>query len=147
MQRALIASLAALLMGGSALAAGGCASMPEPCTSQWVHWKTERFISEFVADHRKEFNDARNSSVLFSGIGGENTAGSIPMIVLAAAGVVTLAADFMNDLWPEVSDAISECDTAPRAAQLFASILREQGVDERAARAVEDLGLLLDRAG
>jgi hypothetical protein len=51
----------------------------------------------------------------------------------------------MSDLWPEVRDALSQCDTAPQAAQLFASMLREQGVDERAARAVEDLGLLLDR--
>ena len=34
-----------------------------------------------------------------------------------------------------------------RAAQLFASILREQGVDERATKAIEDMGLLLDRRG
>ncbi len=67
--------------------------------------------------------------------------------ILAAAGMVTLASDFMEDLWPEVRDAMSECDTAPKATQLFASILREQGVDERAAKAVEDLGLLLDRRG
>jgi hypothetical protein len=122
-----------------------CASTPKPCTSEWVHWKTERFISRFVKDHQKEFADARNSSVIFSGMGGIDTSAGIPMMLLAAGGMLTLASDFMNDLYPELRDAVSECDTAPRASQLFASILRDQGVDERAAKAVEDLGMLLDR--
>ncbi len=126
-------------------AMSGCASMPEPCTAEWVHWKTERFVADFVRGHQKQFADARNSAAMFSSIGGPDTSGNIPILVLTAAGVITLATDFMSDLWPEVSDALSQCDTSPRAAQLFASILREQGVDERAARAVEDLGLLLDR--
>ncbi len=140
MKRAIAAGLAALVLGSS-----GCASMPEPCTSEWIDWKTERFISDFVRGHEKEFRDARNSAAMFSGVGGIDTSKNIPMVVLAAAGMISLASDFMSDLWPEVSDAVSECDTAPRAAQLFASILRRQGVDERAAKAVEDLGLLLDR--
>lgn len=140
MKRTVIAGLAMIALTGA-----GCASMPEPCTSEWVHWKTDRFVSDFVRNHQKQFADARNSAALFAGVGGLDTSGGIPMMVLAAAGVVTLASDFMNDLWPEVRDAVSQCDTAPRATQLFASILREQGVDERAAKAVEDLGLLLDR--
>jgi len=122
-----------------------CASTPEPCTSEWVHWKTERFVTRFVKDHQKEFADARNSGALFSGMSGLDTSGGIPMMLLAAGGMLTLTSDFMNDLWPELRDAVSECDTAPRAAELFASILREQGVNERAAKAVEDLGMLLDR--
>lgn len=124
-----------------------CATTPEPCTSEWVHWKTDRFIAQFVKEHQKEFTDARNSSVIFSGMGGLDTSGGIPMMLLAAGGMLTLASDFMNDLWPELRDAVSECDTAPRATQLFASILREQGVNERAVKAVEDLGMLLDRQG
>lgn len=140
MKRTVIAGLAMIALTGA-----GCASMPEPCTSEWIHWKTDRFVSDFVRNHQKQFADARNSAALFAGVGGLDTSGGIPMMVLAAAGVVTLASDFMNDLWPEVGDAVSQCDTAPRATQLFARILREQGVDERAAKAVEDLGLLLDR--
>lgn len=127
------------------LTASGCATTPEPCTSEWVHWKTERFVAAFVNSHQKEFQDARNSALLFSGMGGIDTSGGIPMMILSAGGVLSLASDFMNDLWPEVRGAVSECDTAPRAAQLFSSILREQGVDERAAKAIEDLGMLLDR--
>ncbi len=145
MKRVIAAGFAALLMGGSSLGVSGCASMPEPCTSEWVHWKTERFISEFVRDHQKQFGDARAASALFAKPGASDNSSGIPTLILTAAGVITLAADFMSDLWPEVRDALSECDTAPRAAQLFASILRDQGVDERAARSVEELGLLLDR--
>ena len=142
MKRLIAASLALLVLG-----APGCATTPEPCTSEWVHWKTERFVADFVNGHQKEFRDARNSAAMFSGMGGIDTSGGIPTMILTAGGVLTLASDFMNDLWPEVSDAVSECDTAPRAAQLFASILREQGVNERATKAIEDLGLLLDRRG
>ena len=142
MKRLIAASLAIVVLG-----APGCATTPEPCTSEWVHWKTERFVADFVNGHQKEFRDARNSAAMFSGMGGIDTSGGIPLMILTAGGVLTLASDFMNDLWPEVSDAVSECDTAPRAAQLFASILREQGVDERATKAIEDMGLLLDRRG
>jgi len=147
MKRAIFISLAALAIGAAPLSTTACTSMPEPCTSEWVRWKTERFIGEFVYGHQKQFADARNAAPLFAGVGGIDTSASIPMMILTAAGVTTLATDFMSDLWPEVRDALSECDTAPRAAQLFASILRDEGVDERAARAVEDLGLLLDRRG
>lgn len=142
MKRVIAADLLATILG-----AAGCATTPEPCTSEWVHWKTERFVAKFVNDHQKEFRDARNSAALFAGVGGLDTSGGIPTMILAAGGMISLASDFMTDLWPEVSDAVSECDTAPRATQLFASILREQGVDERAAKAVEDLGLLLDKRG
>ncbi len=142
MKQTLAVSLAVLVLGVS-----GCATTPEPCTSEWVHWKTDRFVAEFVRNHRKEFGNARSSAALFSGSAGIDTSAGIPTMILAAAGMVTLASDFMEDLWPEVRDAMSECDTAPKATQLFASILREQGVDERAAKAVEDLGLLLDRRG
>ena len=142
MKRVIAAGLAATVLG-----AAGCATTPEPCTSEWVHWKTERFVADFVKGHQKEFSNARNATAMFSGVGGIDTSGGIPMLILTAAGVASLASDFMNDLWPEFRDAVSECDTAPRAAQLFASILREQGVDDRAAKAIEDLGLLLDRRG
>lgn len=145
MKHIIAAGFVAFLMGGSSLVVGGCASMPEPCTSEWVHWKTERFIGEFVRDHQKQFGDARNASAMFAKAGEGDPSSGIPTLILTAAGVITLATDFMSDLWPEVSDALSQCDTAPRAAQLFASILRDQGVDERAARAVDELGLLLDR--
>jgi len=141
MKRAIAAGLVAMILGAA------CATTPEPCTSEWVHWKTERFVAKFVNDHQKEFRDARNSAALFAGVGGIDTSGGIPTMILAAGGMISLASDFMTDLWPEVRDAVSECDTAPRATQLFASILREQGVDERAAKAVEDLGLLLDKRG
>ena len=145
MKRINATGFVALLMGGSSLVVSGCASMPEPCTSEWVHWKTERFIGEFVRDHQKQFGDARNASAMFAKAGAGDPSSGIPTLILTAAGVITLATDFMSDLWPEVSDALSQCDTAPRAAQVFASILREHGVDERAAQAVDELGLLLDR--
>ncbi len=139
MKRAIAAGLAAIVLGAS-----GCATTPEPCTSEWVSWKTERLIADFVREHPKAFNDARNASSLLAGAD-TDASSNVTMMVLTAAGLVTLAADFMGDVWPEVDEALSQCSTSPRAAQLFASILRDQGIDERAAQAVERLGLLLDR--
>ena len=61
MKRAIAVSLAALLIGAGPLAAGGCASMPEPCTSEWVDWKTERFIGAFVHDHQEAVRRPRGT--------------------------------------------------------------------------------------
>jgi hypothetical protein len=66
------------------------------------------------------------------------------MLVLTAIGALQLAVDFADDAWPEITDAVSECSSAPDASRLFADMLRREGVDDRAVRAIEDLGGLMD---
>lgn len=99
MKRSLAAALAATVIAG-------CATTPEPCTAEWVDWKTERIVGEFVADHAKEFKDAQAFSTMLAGMGGLEDPKNPSLMFLTATGVLTLALDFMKDVWPQAQDEI-----------------------------------------
>ena len=70
--------------------------------------------------------------------------GAVEQLDAVEGGVGRDAVDFADDAWPEITDAVSECSSAPDASRLFADMLRREGVDDRAVRAIEDLGGLMD---
>jgi len=122
-----------------------CATAPEPCTAEWFDWKTERILGDFVYDHRRQINDLREQAPrIFSAEGGLEQIAPTSLLVLTAIGALQLVVDFADDAWPEITDAVSECSSAPDASRLFADMLRREGVDDRAVRAIEDLGGLVD---
>ena len=123
----------------------GCATAPEPCTAEWFDWKTERILGEFAYDHRREIDNLRDQTALLLGpdTGSRQPAAGLGML-LTAVGVVQLVGDFGQHAWPEIADAVSECGSTPEASRLFADMLRREGVDERAVRAIEDMGQLMD---
>ena len=57
-----------------------CASLePEPCTAEWVEWKTERVFSDFTRAHRSDLNQLRSfSETLADGDIGPMTALRLP---------------------------------------------------------------------
>lgn len=139
MFRSMLAALAALPI------LSGCNTMPEPCTAEWFDWKTERIVADFVQDHRREINDLRaQAPLMFGPEGGLEEIAPTSMMVLTAIGAVQLVLDFANDAWPEITEAVGECSSAPDASRLFADMLRREGVDDRAVRAIENLGNLMD---
>lgn len=145
----MIRSFAAALLALPVLA--GCNTMPEPCTSEWFDWKTERIIGNFAYEHRSEIGKLREiaptllaaSDGLATG-GGADKLAPTATLVLTAIGALQLAVDFGQDAWPEVQSAVSECSAPPQATRLFGDMLRREGVDERAVRAIEDLGVMVD---
>jgi len=139
----MIRSFAAAMLAAPILAS--CATMPEPCTAAWFDWKTERIIGDFVYSHRDEIGRLRDvAPTMFGPEGGLEQIAPTSMLVLTAIGAVQLALDFSQHAWPEISDAVAECSAPPRASRLFADMLRREGVDERAVRAIEDLGSMMD---
>ncbi len=139
----MIRSFAAAMMALPLLSA--CATAPEPCTAEWFDWKTERIIGQFVVDHRKEIGELRNvAPMMFGAEGGLQDIAPTSMLILTAIGALDLVVDFAGDAWPQISDAVSECATAPDATRLFADMLRREGVDERAITAIERVGGLVD---
>jgi hypothetical protein len=123
----------------------GCATTPEPCTAEWFDWRTERIIGDFVYDHRRQINDLREQAPrIFGPEGGLKQIAPSSMLILTAIGALDLVVDFAGETWPEITDAVAECSSAPDASRLFADMLRREGVDERAVRAIEDLGGLVD---
>jgi hypothetical protein len=124
--------------------AAACATGPKPCTAEWVDWKTARFFDEFVRDHRNDITEIRDITSRLSGTD-DRSAGNIATMALAGIRVLAMAGDFLQDTVPEVQDALAQCGTAPRASQLFASLLRREGFDERAVKAIEDLGAFIGK--
>ncbi len=139
----MIRSFAAALLALPVLA--GCNTMPKPCTSEWFDWKTERIIGQFAYEHRSEIGRLRDiAPTLLDTGGGSSKLAPTAVLVLTAVGALQLAVDFGQDAWPEVQSAVSECSAPPQAARLFGDMLRREGVDERAVRAIEDLGVMVD---
>jgi len=138
-------SIAVAMMALPVLSA--CATGPQPCTSEWVQWKTERIVGQFVADHRSEIGKLRDiAPVMFGPEGGLQDIAPTSMMVLTAIGALDLVLEFGNDTWPQITDAVAECAAEPDAAYIFANMLRDQGIDERAVVAIERLGALVDMA-
>jgi len=136
-------SIAAALLALPVLAS--CATTPQPCTSEWVDWKTERIIGQFVVDHRDQIGKLREiAPVMFGPEGGLQDIAPTSMLVLTAIGALDLVLEFGSDAWPQITDAVAECAAEPDAAYLFAGMLRDQGVDERAVQAIERLGNIVD---
>ena len=139
----MIRSFAAALLALPVLA--GCSTMPEPCTAEWFDWKTERIIGQFAYEHRDQIGKLRDvAPTMFGPEGGLEQIAPTSMLVLTAIGALQLGLDFAQDAWPEVRDAVSECSSPPQASKLFGDMLRREGVDERAVRAIEDLGVVVD---
>lgn len=124
--------------------AGGCATSPKPCTAEWIDWKTERFFDEFARDHRKQIDELRQTTTGLD-LSGDKSPAQIGSMALIGARVVVLGADFLRDTVPDVNKAIAQCGTAPKATQLFASLLRREGFSPETVDAIEDLGVLLDK--
>jgi hypothetical protein len=132
-----------LAIAALALAAG-CATQPKPCTAEWIDWKSERLFDEFARDHRKQIDELRQATANLDP-SGERTPGQIAALALTGARAVVLGAEFFSETVPEVNRAVSQCGTAPKATQLFASLLRREGFSADTVKAIEDLGVLLDK--
>lgn len=134
-------TILAILAASAAIAAGGCATEPPPCTAEWMQWRKDRVLKAFASDHRKEINALRDMAATLKD--GEGDTAMLSMS-LAAVGVLSLAADFVDEAAPAVREAVGQCGSAPRAAQLFADMLRDEGVEEDAVKAIERLGALVE---
>jgi hypothetical protein len=133
-----------LLASAALLLLASCATQPKPCTAEWVDWKTDRFFDEFVRDHRDDIVELRGITANLNPE--DRSLGNVAALASAAGKAISLGGDFLNDTVPAINSAVSQCGTTPKATQLFASLLRREGFDERAVKTIEDLGVLLDRS-
>jgi hypothetical protein len=138
--RVVFAAVAALTLGAS------CATGPKPCTAEWVDWKTAQFLDKFAREHRDDLASIRDTTSRLTGTDDRSPA-NVATMAMAGIKVIAIAGSFLSDTVPEIKDALGQCGTAPKASQLFASLLRRQGFDERAVKAVEDLGAFIGKEG
>lgn len=123
------------------MTAAACASLtPEPCTTDWVKWRTDAITSDFRNEFRPEINDlARFSSQL------ENPS---PFTLLQMASRLqdfeTMARRFSSSVMPELQSAIEQCNTPTKFISAFSGLLEEEGVDGKVLDWVESTALLLE---
>jgi hypothetical protein len=137
--RLVMAAAAALVLGASA-----CVTQPKPCTAEWVDWKTGQFLDRFASEHRDDLVSIKETTSRLTGAD-DKSIGNMTTMAMAGIKVIGVAGSFLSDTVPEIKDALGQCGTAPRASKLFASLLRRQGFDERAVKAIEDLGAFIGK--
>jgi len=126
-------------LGLAALAA--CASMePEPCTAEWVDYKTEKVLNKFAKSNRGMIDDLRR----LQGKDGEID----PFVAIQLASktkqIRKFADTFQTIVVPELESALDRCGDA-ELVPAFTEFLRGEGVGEETLQWVAPLiGLMQD---
>ncbi len=123
------------------VAMSGCATLePEPCTSEWVEWKTSQLTDSFSAQYRAELRDMRQFARKL-----ENPS---PFVLLEAAGYLedfrTIATDFSGEIMPQLRGAIDQCGAPTEFAAAFSGFLQQQGMPASIVTWVEDIAATMD---
>ena len=130
--------LAAGLIGLAML--GACATTPEPCTPEWVEWKSEKILSRFALANYSEVKRLRDFSETLEG---DNIS---PLVALQVPGMIDvfkdLASDFEADVLPALNDAVDECGSIQALAPALTQFLRDEGVGEDVLEWVELLTVI-----
>jgi len=118
-----------------------CASLePEPCTTEWVEWKTDRILTDFARANYSEVQNLKSfAQTLEDGDVGPLTALKIPSMI---EDFKTLAADFEDRTLPELNAAVKQCGTPQELIPAFTAFLRKEGVGEQVIEWVELIGEL-----
>jgi hypothetical protein len=130
--------IAAGLIGLAML--GACATTPEPCTPEWVEWKSEKILKRFAYANYGEVKRLRDfSEDLRSDDIGPLTALQIPGMI---QDFKALAEDFEADVLPALNDAVDQCGSVQALAPALTEFLRGEGVGEDVLEWVELLTVI-----
>ncbi len=130
--------IAAGLIGLAML--GACATTPEPCTPEWVEWKSEKVLKRFAYANYGEVKRLRDFSedLRADDIG--------PLTALQIPGMIqdfkALAEDFEADVLPALNDAVDQCGSVQALAPALTEFLRGEGVGEDVLEWVELLTVI-----
>lgn len=132
------------IMLASLAALSACTTVPEPCTADWVEYKTEKVLKRFAVGHYGEVRRLKSfSNKLEGGNIGPLTALKIPGMIEDFKG---LATDFERVAMPELNAAIDQCGDPQTLIPAFTGFLRQEGVGEEVLEWVEFLGTFMIEA-
>ena len=126
-------------LGLAALAA--CASMePEPCTAEWVDYKTEKVLNTFAKSNRGMIDDLRR----LQGKDGELDPFAAIQLASKTKQIQKFADTFQTIVVPELESALDRCGDG-ELVPAFTEFLRGEGVGEDTLQWVAPLiGLMQD---
>ncbi|MEL6860536.1 MAG: hypothetical protein AAGL11_01760 [Pseudomonadota bacterium] len=130
--------LTAMMASAAMLAA--CQSTPEPCTQEWVEWKSEKVLKRFALNNYSEVKRLRDFSETLE----EDDIG--PLIALQIPAMIEdfkeLATNFETSVLPELNAAADLCGGAQELAPAFVAFLRDEGIGEDVLEWVELLTVI-----
>ena len=133
MMRAFVAAVAALSISA-------CATQPDPCTPEWVEWKSEKVLKSFALEHRGFLRDLQKMKGQFDSPG-----------LLAVARIARIAdeaseviEDFREDVVPELEQAYKLCGSAEKLMPTFTKFLRDEGIDDETIKWIEGLAAFVE---
>ena len=118
--------LATMAIAACPLAA--CVTAPEPCTQEWVEYKSDRTLGEFASENRGLINDLRRMT---DNEGELNTFATM-RLMSRTDDLQNFADSFQNVVIPELELALVECGQSDQFAPALTGFLRDEGVDEEA---------------
>ena len=118
--------IAALALATCPLAA--CVTAPEPCTQEWVEYKTDHILGEFASDNRGLINDLKR---ITNDQGDLNTFATM-RLMSRTDDLQNFADSFQNVVLPELELALVECGQSEQFAPALTGFLRDEGVGEEA---------------
>lgn len=105
-----------------------CATGPEPCTPEWVEWKSETVLKRFAISNYREVSRLRDFSKTLQ------QDEISPLVALQIPGMIEdfkdLANRFEDSALPELNAAAAQCGSAQELVPAFISFLRDEGVEE-----------------
>ena len=125
---------------------GACVTRePEPCTSEWVDYKTDRVLDKFARINSDEIRRLKVfGNTLNSGDVSAFAALQVPTMI---KDFQTLATSFESIAMPELNSALGQCGTVESLVPAFTGFLRDQGVSENILEWVEFLGRTSGNSG
>jgi hypothetical protein len=107
---------------------GACATAPEPCTTEWVDYRTDRILKRFASDNRSLVSDLRDLTRADGDID------PVQAILLAAKAdeLRGFADSFQNQVIPDLRSAVAECRNDTNFVPAFTEFLRREGVPDEA---------------
>lgn len=126
---------------GAAILAGCSTFAPEPCSSDWVKWRTDAITHDFRRDYGAEIRELAKFSRQL-----ENPS---PLILLQMSARLNdfqdMAQSFSQTVMPELRGAIDQCGTPTKFVSAFSGLLEEQGVDKTVLEWVNNSAALIER--
>lgn len=111
-----------------AVSVGACATSPEPCTTEWIDYRTEKVLRRFAVENRDLVTDLRRLKREDGDID------PVQAILLAAKAddLRRFASSFERIIIPELQSAYDLCGKKAEFVPAFTQFLRREGVSDEA---------------
>ncbi len=107
-----------------------CQTTPEPCTQEWVDYKSDRILRPFALENRGLIDDLR----ALADADGDIDALATVRLFSRKDELQDFADSFQNSVVPELKLALQECSQDEAFIPALTGFLRDEGVNEEALR-------------